>query len=131
MTNGITSQTRHHLRPLSLDGGRSWRGIGRLDGHPNRDLNVGAIIALSPAITPAQKAVYSSWGAGRYDPRFNIDGKNTPLVLPPAYGLSAVKNETYTAEGPISYWNAYVAVTQMHGHGNLGSTPGHLDYPTA
>jgi cytochrome c peroxidase len=30
-----------------------------------------------------------------------------------------VKNETYTAEGPISYWNNYVAVTQMHGHGNF------------
>lgn len=93
-------------------------GIGkRLDGHPNRDLNVGAIIALSPAITPAQRAVYSSWGKGKYDPRYNIDGKNTPLVLPPAYGLATVKNETYTAEGPVSYWNAYVAITQMHGKG--------------
>jgi mono/diheme cytochrome c family protein len=48
-----------------------------------------------------------------------VDGKSTPLVLPPAYGLAKVKNETYTAEGPISYWNAYVAVTQMHGHGNF------------
>jgi mono/diheme cytochrome c family protein len=96
------------------------KGIGhRKDGWPNRDLNVGAIIALSPAITPAQKAVYSSWGPGKYDPRFNIDGKSTPLVLPPAYGLAHVRNETYTAEGPISYWNAYVAVTQMHGHGKF------------
>ena len=96
------------------------KGIGhRKDGWPNRDLNVGAIIALSPAITPAQKAVYNSWGPGKYDPRFNIDGKSTPLVLPPAYGLARVRNETYTAEGPISYWNAYVAVTQMHGHGNF------------
>jgi mono/diheme cytochrome c family protein len=96
------------------------QGIGRRrDGWPNRDLNVGAIIALSPAVTPAQKAVYSSWGPGKYDPRFNIDGKSTPLVLPPAYGLAPVRNETYTAEGPISYWNAYVAVTQMHGRGNF------------
>ena len=95
-------------------------GIGqRRDGWPNRDLNVGAIIALSPAVTAAQKAVYNSWGAGKYDPRFNIDGKSTPLVLPPAYGLADVKNETFTAEGPISYWNAYVAVTQMHGHGSF------------
>ena len=39
--------------------------------------------------------------------------------FPPAYGLAAIKNETYTAEGPISYWNAYVAVTQMGGHGNF------------
>jgi mono/diheme cytochrome c family protein len=95
-------------------------GIGRrLDGWPNRDLNVGAIIALSPALTDAQRQVYSSWGPGKYDPRFNIDGKNTPLVLPPAYGLAQVRNETYSAEGPISYWNAYVAVTQMHGQGNF------------
>jgi cytochrome c5 len=95
-------------------------GIGkRRDGWPNRDLNVGAIIALSPAVTDDQKAVYNSWGPGKYDPRFNLDGKNTPLVIPPAYGLARVKNETYTAEGPISYWNAYVGVTQMHGHGNF------------
>lgn len=95
-------------------------GIGqRQDGWPNRDLNVGAIIALSPAITAEQKAVYNSWGPGKYDPRFNLDGKSTPLVLPPAYGLARVRSETYTAEGPISYWNAYVAVTQMHGQGNF------------
>ncbi len=95
-------------------------GIGRrLDGWANHDLNIGAIVALSPAITPAQKAVYSSWGPGKYDPRYNLDGKNTPLVLPPVYGLATVTNETYTADGPISYWNAYVAVTQMHGRGNF------------
>jgi cytochrome c5 len=98
-------------------------GIGlRQDGWPNRDLNVGAIIALSPAITAAQKAVYKSWGAGKYDPRYNLDAKSTPLVLPPAYGLADVKSETYTAEGPISYWNAYVAVTQMHGRGNFSDS---------
>jgi cytochrome c5 len=95
-------------------------GIGRRkDGWPNRDLNVGAIIALSPALSADKKAVYGSWGPGKYDPRYNQDGKNTPLVLPPAYGLADVKNETYTAEGPISYWNAYVAVTQMGGQGNF------------
>ena len=95
-------------------------GIGRRqDGWPNRDLNVGAIIALSPALSAEQKAVYNSWGPGKYDPRYNQDGKSTPLVLPPAYGLADIKNETYTAEGPISYWNAYVAVTQMGGQGNF------------
>jgi len=95
-------------------------GIGhRKDGWPNRDLNVGAIIALSPVLPAATKAVYNSWGPGKYDPRFNIDGLSTPMVLPPAYGLKRIKNETYTAEGPISYWNAYVAVTQMGGQGNF------------
>jgi cytochrome c5 len=95
-------------------------GIGhRKDGWPNRDLNVGAIIALSPTLSPDKKAVYASWGPGKYDPRYNLDGKNTPLVIPPAYGLAQVTNETYTAEGQISYWNAYVAVTQMGGQGNF------------
>jgi mono/diheme cytochrome c family protein len=95
-------------------------GIGhRQDGWANHDLNIGAIVALSPAITPAQKRVYNSWGPGKYDPRYNIDGKSTPLVLPPVYGLATVTNETYTADGPIAYWNAYVAVTQMHGRGTF------------
>jgi cytochrome c2 len=95
-------------------------GVGRrLDGWPNRSLNVGAIIALSPALSEDKKAVYNSWGPGKYDPRYNIDGLNTPLVLPPAYGLRGIKNETYTGDGPVSYWNAYVAVTQMGGQGNF------------
>lgn len=96
------------------------RGIGsRLDGWPNHDLNVGAIVALSPTPTPAQKAVYNSWGPGKYDPRFNIDGLNMPVVIPPAFGLRNVKREIYTGDGPVSYWNAYVAITQMHGHGHF------------
>ena len=95
-------------------------GIGkRLDGWPNRTLDVGKIVSLSPKISAEAKQVYENWGPGFYDPRFNIDGLNTPLVLPPAYGLRGIDNETYTAEGPISYWNAYVAVTQMHGQGNF------------
>jgi hypothetical protein len=95
-------------------------GIGkRLDAWPNRDLNVGAIIALSPALTAAQKAVYQSWGPGKYDPRFNIDGKNIPAVIPPAFGMRHVKRELYTGDDTVSYWNDYVAVTQMHGHGHF------------
>jgi mono/diheme cytochrome c family protein len=95
-------------------------GVGhRLDGWPNGDLDPGRIIALSPALPAATKAVYNSWGPGKYDPRFNIDGLSTPLVLPPTYGLLGIRNETYTGEGPVSYWNAYVAVTQMGGHGNF------------
>ena len=95
-------------------------GIGRrLDGWPNRDLDVGAIVALSPAITAEQRRVYRSWGPGMYDPRFNIDGKNLPVVMPPAFGLRRVDREIYTGDGPVSYWNEYVAVTQMHGHGRF------------
>src|SRR5687767_15153635 len=95
-------------------------GIGkRLDGWANTTLNPGAIVALSPAVDAATKAILNSWGPGKYDPRINFDGKNTPLVIPPAYGLLGVDKETFTAEGPVSYWNAYVAVTQMHGQGNF------------
>ena len=116
-SRGWASRARSAIRRSTT---RSCAGIGRrMDGWPNRDLNVGAIIALSPALPADKKAVYTSWGPGKYDPRYNLDGKSTPLVLPPAYGLADVKNETYTAEGPISYWNAYVAVTQMHGQGNF------------
>lgn len=95
-------------------------GIGhRQDGWAARDLNPGAIVALSPAIPDALKQILRGWGPGKYDPRINHDGLNTPIEIPPAYGLRHVAKETYTGEGPVSYWNAYVAVTQMHGHGNF------------
>ena len=95
-------------------------GVGRrLDGWPNHDLNVGAIVALSPALPTAAKAVFNSWGPGKYDAEFSRDGINNPVVIPPAFGLRDVALETYTGEGPVSYWNAYVAVTQMHGHGSF------------
>ena len=95
-------------------------GIGhRMDGAPNNDLKVGQILAKLASFSEDQKVILRSWPKGMYDPRFNFDGKSTPLVLPPAHGLDQVENETFTAEGPLSYWNAYVAVTQMHGHGNF------------
>jgi mono/diheme cytochrome c family protein len=96
-------------------------GIGkRLDGWPNRDLNPGAIIALSPALDAAAKAVYNSWGPGKYDPRFNFDGQNGPQVIPPAYGLDGIHKITSTGDGDdIAYWNRYVGVTQMGGHGSF------------
>ena len=42
-----------------------------------------------------------------------------PVVIPPAYGLQGVGFETFNGDGPISYWNSYVAVTQMGGHGSF------------
>lgn len=99
-------------------------GIGkRLDGWPNRDLNPGAIIALSPALSASAKAVYNSWGKGKYDPRFNLDGISSPQVIPPAYGLNGVHRITSTGDGDdIAYWNRYVAVTQMGGHGSFSDS---------
>ena len=97
------------------------QGIGkRLDGWPNRDLDVGAIVALSPALDDPTRAIFKSWGRGRYDPRFNFDGKNGPQEIPPAYGLQDVNSITVTGDGAdIAYWNRYVAVTQMGGHGSF------------
>jgi mono/diheme cytochrome c family protein len=54
-----------------------------------------------------------------YDPRYNQDGENEPVVLPPAFGLRQVAKELYTGDDDVSYWNRYVAVTQMHGHGSF------------
>lgn len=102
------------------------QGIGnRLDAWPNRDLDPGLIISLSPALDQAAKAVYASWGPGIYDPRFNHDGLNNPVVIPPAFGLYGLPKAIFTGDGdvqhepagPVAYWNRYVAVTQMHGHG--------------
>ena len=105
------------------------RGIGkRLDGWANLDLNVGAIVALSPALPDALKAEFRTWGPGKYDPRHHaFDGTNLiplnspslPIVIPSIYGLKGVGFETFTADGPISYWNSYVGVGQMGGHGSF------------
>jgi mono/diheme cytochrome c family protein len=104
-------------------------GIGkRLDGWPNRDLNVGAILGLSPALPDTLKAEFSTWGPGKYDPRHHtFDGMNIipvnsptlPVLIPPAYGLRGVGFETYTGDGSISYWNGYVGVSQMGGQGSF------------
>lgn len=104
------------------------KGIGkRLDGWPNRDLDPGAIIALSPALDAAKKAVYNSWGKGKYDPRFNIDGLSKPVVIPPAFGLAGIHKITFTGDGDeLAYWNRYVAVTQMGGQGSFTEPRLHL-----
>jgi len=111
-------------------------GIGkRLDGWANRDLNPGAIIALSPALDSAAKAQLNGWGAGKFDPRHNVDGLNKPVVIPPAYGLADIHSVTFTGDGnEPAYWNRYVAVAEMGGLGsfseprlNLAITHGTVD----
>jgi len=108
-------------------------GIGRrLDGWPNLDLNPGLILSLSPTdqLDAATKLEFANWGPGKYDARhhaFNGTGfillngltPSVPSVIPPAYGLNGVGFETFTGDGPISYWNAYVAIGQMGGKGNF------------
>ena len=97
------------------------KGIGkRLDGWPNRDLNPGAIIALSPAVDASMKAVFNAWGPGKFDPRHNVDGLSKPVVIPPAYGLAGIHRITFTGDGEeIAYWNRYVAVAEMGGQGSV------------
>src|SRR4029078_1760349 len=88
----------------------------------------GAIVALSPALPDALKAELRTWGPGKYDPRHHaFDGANLiplnspslPIVIPSIFGLKGVGFETFTADGPISYWNSYVGVGQMGGHGSF------------
>lgn len=112
-------------------------GIGRrLDGWPNRDLNVGAIISLAPDKTPitellqvdeaAVNAVLAAWGPGKFDAElfldgkgFRPDGKSAATLIPPAFGLAGVNLHTYTGWGSVTYWNAFVANLEMHGKGTF------------
>jgi hypothetical protein len=112
-------------------------GIGRrLDGWPNQDLDVGAIVNLSPDLgAVAQllgvdqatvRTVLQSWGPGKFDAElfmdgkaFQPDGRSAATVIPPAYGLAGVNLHTYTGWGSVPYWNAFVAVLEMHGQGNF------------
>ncbi len=112
-------------------------GIGkRLDGWANRDLNVGAIVALSPNLKPftdllgvdeaTVKKVLLSWGPGRFDAVLDKDGKafrpdggQAGTLIPPAFGLAGVNLHTWTGFGSVPYWNAYVGATEMHGKGTF------------
>jgi hypothetical protein len=109
---------------------------GRVDGQPNRDLNVGAIVSLAPNLKPVTdllgvdaatvKKVLAAWGPGKFDAElfldgkgFRPDGKTAATLIPPAYGLAGVNLHTYTGWGSIPYWNAFVANLEMHGQGNF------------
>ncbi|HWB03227.1 MAG TPA: hypothetical protein VG796_09400 [Verrucomicrobiales bacterium] len=112
-------------------------GVGRrLDGWPNRDLNVGAIVASAPTLAPfAQllqvdeatvRMALLAWGPGKFDAEltldgkaFRPDGKTAATLIPPAFGLAGVNLHTYTGWGTVTYWNAFVANLEMHGQGNF------------
>jgi hypothetical protein len=112
-------------------------GIGaRRDGWPNRDLNVGAIIALAPDLSPMTqllgvddatlRSVLNSWGPGRFDATVILDGKavrpdgrSAAVMIPPAFGLAGVNLHTWTGWGGVSHWNAFVANLEMHGQGTF------------
>jgi hypothetical protein len=112
-------------------------GIGhRLDGWSNRDLNVGAVVGLSPNLDPIAdllgvdvqtvQKVLASWGPGKFDAElfmdgkaFRPDGKSAATLIPPAFGLAGVNLNTWTGWGSVPYWNAFVANLEMHGQGDF------------
>jgi hypothetical protein len=112
-------------------------GIGRRrDGWANRDLNIGAIVALAPRLDPLTqllgvdaatvRTVLRSWGPGKFDAEllldgkaFRPDGKPAATLIPPAFGLAGVNLHTWTGWGSVSHWNALVANLEMHGKGTF------------
>ena len=112
-------------------------GIGRrLDGWANRDLNVGAIVALAPDLSAFSnllgvsqdtvRTVLNSWGPGKFDAElildgkaFRPDGKSAATLLPPAFGLAGVNLHTWTGWGSVTHWNAFVSNLEMHGKGTF------------
>jgi hypothetical protein len=112
-------------------------GIGtRLDGWPNRDLNVGAVIASAPSLAPyaqilgvdesAVRKVLKSWGPGKFDAALVVDGqtkapngRSSATLIPPAYGLAGVNLHTFTGWGSVTHWNAFVAILEMQGKGTF------------
>jgi hypothetical protein len=111
-------------------------GIGRRrDGWANRDLNIGAIIALAPDFSAVTKLlgvdettvrkVLAAWGPGKFDAAlldgkgFRPDGKTSATLIPAAFGLAGVNLQTFTGWGSVTHWNAFVANLEMHGQGTF------------
>lgn len=112
-------------------------GIGhRLDGWPNRDLNVGAIVSAAPDLSAVTgllgvdeatvKTVLAAWGPGKFDAELFFDGKgfrpdggSAATLIPPAFGQSGVNLHTYTGWGSTTHWNGLVSTLEMHGQGTF------------
>jgi hypothetical protein len=118
----------------------------RLDGWPNRDLNVGGIVALAPDLSAIAnllntsqstvRTVLNSWGPGKFDAELLLDGKafnpqqitdgvitgtnvSGASLIPPAFGLGGVNLHTWIGWGSVPHWNAFVANLEMHGIGRF------------
>jgi hypothetical protein len=106
----------------------------RMDGWLNRDLNIGAIVARAPDLTPfvtllhttdsTVRTVLNAWGPGKFDAELVLDGKATnpeqdtdgkftganvtgATLIPPAFGLGGVNLHTWTGWGSVPHWNAF------------------------
>jgi hypothetical protein len=92
----------------------------------------------NPSITENQvRTVLRSWGPGKFDAELFLDGKafnpqqvtngvvtgmHVPgaTLIPNARGLSGHNLHTWTGGwGTVTYWNAFVAVNEMHGKGTF------------
>ena len=118
----------------------------RLDGWANRDLNVGAIVALAPDLSvianllstdqATVRKVLNTWGPGKFDAELLLDGKafnpqqvtdgvttgtnvSGASLIPPAFGLGGVNLHTWIGWGSVPHWNAFVANLEMHGQGRF------------
>ncbi len=137
LCHSTVDNSQPELCPPSLQPNPGTGCVGRrLDGWANRDLNVGAIIALAPDLTPftnllgvdadTVRKVLLAWGPGKFDAELILDGKGfrpdgqtAATLIPPAFGLAGVNLHTWTGWGSIPYWNAFVANLEMHGQGRF------------
>ena len=105
---------------------------------PNLQPVVNLLRLVHPSITADQaRAVLMSWGPGKFDAELFLDGKafnpqqvtngvvtgtNVPgaTLIPNARGLSGHNLHTWTGGwGTVTYWNAFVAVDELHGKGTF------------
>jgi hypothetical protein len=112
-------------------------GIGRrLDGWPNRDLDVGAIVAAAPDLSAfgewlgadedAVREVFRGWGRGKFDAFVLLDGKlrrpdggSAATLIPPLFGLQGVGLVTWNGWGSLASWVPLVINLEMRGEGTF------------
>jgi mono/diheme cytochrome c family protein len=110
-------------------------GIGRrLDGWPNRDLDVGAIVASAPDLSvftgllgvsdDVVRSVLRGWGRGKFDAFLHLDGKATrpdggpaAVLIPPLFDLQGVGQMTWNGFSGMSAWVPLVINLEMFGQG--------------
>lgn len=105
---------------------------------PNLQPVVDLLTLADPGITVDQvRKVLKSWGPGKFDAELFLDGKafnpqqitngvvtgtNVPgaTLMPNARGLAGHNLHTWTGGwGTVTYWNAFVAVNELHGVGTF------------
>jgi hypothetical protein len=105
---------------------------------PNLQPVVNLLRLVHPSITADQvRAILQTWGPGKFDAELFLDGKafnpqqvtngtvtgtHVPgaTLIPNARGLSGHNLHTWTGGwGTVTYWNAFVAVDELHGKGTF------------